>query len=313
MQRRVALIPSEEWDKNDPVHIAKLIQKIEDEFNKATALAQAFPVDFTFESFARVMRMVGIDDDSAHLRDPKLVRAFLDDCEELRDKLGDFIDYARELSGGANHAGVMRLAAEKIIKELDRCRDTTHARARRLVGLGHELERFAKHEANRADLREPLAQTLDDGLALMRQVTRKHFGPAYAALAPLTQLTLDHVDQDAAIALLDDKIRWLEGLGRNDPDFIALDVEGIAVFNDMLCEARDLRAAMAEATAEDFRAMLESKLAESLGGTGLALTRFVSKSAKAADRATDELDKRAKRVKSLADILKLLGLIGTAG
>lgn len=309
LQKRVALIPAEEWEKNDPAHIAALIREIEDEFNRGTALSRAFPVDFTFDAFARVMRMVGIDDDSAHLKDPTIVRRFLDDFEEVRDAFREFILDAQELSGGGNYAGVLRRAAESVLNEIDHARDHAHLRARQLIRLGAKLERHSREERSRADLGKVLSADLDDCLDLLRTVTRKHLGPAYAALAPLRQLTLDHVDQDAAIALMDDKIKWLEGVRRDNPDFIALDAEGVAVFHYMLRDARDIRATMAEATSDEFRAMLKSQLAESLGGTGLALGRLRRKSAEAAGNVGSALDTviaQGRRVKDLNDIVEWL-------
>ena len=113
---------------------------------------------------------------------------------------------------------------------------------------------------------EALSDILDDGIGLLRTVTRKHFGPAYTALAPLGQLTLDHVDQDEVVALFDQMIA-LEALPSDD--LVALDEDGLNVFRDMIRELHEFRAAIAEASSDAFRQVLEQRFAESIGGTGL--------------------------------------------
>ena len=300
-------ITSEDWNKG-PAHINPMfdhvleIYRAEDAASE-TPLSKSAPVDFTFDTLHRVMRMIGIDDNVKHLRDPTIVQAFLDDAEQLRDDFRDFVDYANELSPGGNYAGVLRLAAEKVIKEFVRVADLTHLRAERLVLIGGELESFAVSEKGRADLGEPLCGILDKRIAGLKQLCRKHFGPSYQTLAPLADLNLDHVDQDGLLHLFDDAIAFIESL----PNDVApgLDHDGLLVLQDMKAELRTYRAAIAEASSDDFRAMLEDRFAQSAGASGLTLLRFFETSQSAYGKMSDgadEIAKATKRVKTLADI-----------
>lgn len=299
--RAVALIDPEDWDKGD-LHINNVvIPRLMAEH--MPHLLEAAPVDFSFDAFARVMRMVGIDDDTAHLRDPALVTSFRDDCEEVEDTLQDFRDYAQTLSGGGNHAAVLALSVDKVMKELRRTGEKTHLRARYLVGLCRDLEVFSKEEKAREDLGKALATKLDSGISLLQTVTRKHLAPAYTALLPLSQLSVDHVDQDAVVSLYDEMIEWLEHLPDATP--VPLDEDGLSVFRDMVREVRDLRAAIAEASSDEFRTMLEGRFAASAGGVGLAVGRLVQRSSVAAGvagRGADATIRNFERARSLKDI-----------
>jgi hypothetical protein len=305
----VALIPEDDWEQGD-LHINNtVIPRLMEKYrsNARSDLSQAYPVDFTFDSLQRVMRMVGIQDDMAHLRDPAVVQSFLDDCDELRDTLQDFSDYAQAGQAGSNKIAMLHLSADKVLAELQRTRDTDHLRARHIVRLAGRLEAFSKEEGAREDMGEALSEILDDGIGLLRTVTRRHFGPAYTALAPLGQLTLDHVDQDEVVALFDKVIAQLEALPSDD--LVALDEDGLNVFRDMIRELHEFRAAIAEASSDAFREVLEQRFAESIGGTGLAFGRFMEMSSSAAGksgRAVDGAVKTYKRVQSFGDIIEFI-------
>ena len=114
---------------------------------------------------------------------------------------------------------------------------------------------------------------------------------------------LDHVDQDGLLHLFDDAIAFIESL----PNDVApgLDHDGLLVLQDMKAELRTYRAAIAEASSDDFRAMLEDRFAQSAGASGLTLLRFFETSQSAYGKMSDgadEIAKATKRVKTLADI-----------
>lgn len=311
LTRSVALIEPEDWKKGD-VHINNVV--IPSLMNEhMPPLLEAAPVDFSFDALARVMRMIGIDNDTAHLRDPVVVSSFRDDCSELEDTLQDFRDFAHALGGG-NHAAVLAMAVDKVLKELRRTGDETHLRARYLVGLCYDLETFSKEEKARADLGEGLAAKLDRGIDLLQMVTRKHLAPAYTALVPLAQLSLDQVDQDQVVSLYDDMIGWLEHLPIEG--MVDLDKEGLSVFRDMVRETKEFRAAIAEASSEEFRTILKDRFAFSAGSTGLALGRFIQRSYEAAGaggKAADAAIKNFERARSLRDIVNAVHAALTGG
>lgn len=87
---------------------------------------------------------------------------------------------------------------------------------------------------------------------------------------------------------------------------VALDADGRAVFADMVREVRKTRAALAEASSDAFRDLLRARMAESIGGTGLAFGRFLERSAAAAgtvDKTTEVAIRAYTRVNDLRDII----------
>ncbi len=303
-------LEKEDWERG-PAHINPLFDDVlalyrgEETDAAPTELAQAAPVEFSFDTLARVMRMVGITDNLGHLKEPGIVQAFVDDAEEVRDLFQDFADYAGELQGGGNYAGILKRAAEKVLGEFARTADKMHLRANRLVILASELELFSKDGRARDDLGETLSGLLDTRIEMLKGLCRQHFGPSYLALAPLAQLRLEQVDQQEVIAIFDHAIGFVEALP--NPEMVALDAEGVAVLRDMLEELRTYRAAIAEATSDDFQSLLEDRFAQSSGALGLSLTRFYERSVTASGKvgkAADAVIKQNKRVTSLLDIVE---------
>ena len=299
-----------DWDKG-PEHINPIFDPVlalymaEDEaVEETTPLARAFPVDYSFDALHRVMRMTGVDDNMKHLRDPLIVQTFLDDAEQLRDDLRDFADYAKELAPGGNYAGVLRLASEKVLKEFDRVQELTHLRAERLVLLGSELEVFAASEQGRIDLGQPLSGMLDSRIDNLKKLCRKHFGPSYQTLGPLAELHLDQIDQDGVLHIFDEAIAFIENLP--NPEYQPLDYEGILVLQDMREELRVFRAAIAEASNDEFRELLKDRFAQSAGASGLSALRFLEKSFAVLGQGSDAVTKNYKRVKDLAGIFAAL-------
>lgn len=273
-------LTEDDWQKG-PAHINPMFDGVltmyrAEDAKQASPLTNAAPVDFTFDTLAKVMRMIGLDNTTAHLRQPDLVQTFLDDAEQLREQLQDFADYAARLSGGGNYAGVLQLGVEKVLREFDRTEDLTHIRAERVVTLASDLEIFAKEEKARNDLGESLASRLDSRIDELKRLCRAHFGPSYAVLAPLAELNFDHVDREEVVGIIDDAIEKIDALPFGGA--FALDAEGRAVLHDMRRELDDFRAAIAEASRHEFKAVLMQRMAHRTGGLGLTLIRFAERS-----------------------------------
>ncbi|MCB5197632.1 hypothetical protein LGQ03_00110 [Loktanella sp. TSTF-M6] len=302
-----------DWKKG-PAHVNPMFDGVLAKYREqdSTPLAEASPFDFTFDGYYRVMRLVGISDNMRHLRDPVVVQAFLDDAEQVRDLFQDFADDAASLSGGGNFAGLLRRKAENILKELQRTKDYTHLRAEFLVLQASELELFAKDAKARTDLGDTLADRLDVRIEQLKGLCRLHFGPSYVTLAPLSELTLDQVDQDEVVRIFDDAIARLHDLPTGG--LVALDAEGFAILDEMRRELRENRAAIAEATTEEFRKILEGRLAQGAGALGLSLTKFYQRSVAAGGdlvRGADAVIRTNRRLSGLDDILdQVLNLPG---
>ena len=276
-------LTEDDWEKG-PAHINPLFDGVLAMYRaddaRVPALADAAPVEFTFDALAKVMRMIGIDDTTAHLRQPEIVQAFLDDAEQVQELFEDFVEDAKTLAGGGNYAGLLQRKAEKILAEFQRTADKTHLRAEMLVIKASELEVFAKDAKTRADLGDTLADHLDTRIMLLKRLCRDHFGPSYAVLAPLADLNFDHIDQAEVLRIIDSAIAKVDALPTDG--IYPLDAEGRAILHDMRRELDDFRAAIAEASSDAFRAVLEQRMAQSAGALGLTLTRFAKRSVEAA-------------------------------
>ncbi|WP_340301177.1 hypothetical protein [Roseobacter sp. HKCCD5988] len=265
------------------------------------AISRAIPFDYTFDQIARMMRIVGIDDDTAHLRDPQANRRFLDDAREARDLLQDFVDYTESMGGGRNTAGATRVAAEKLLNELNRVENIDHLRVRILMNRAKYLEMFMGDPQHADNLTESLIKILADAVTNLRAVFRTHFGPAFAALAPLSQLSRDQLDRDAVLSLFDQKIDEIRGISSEK---VPLDPEGQAILADMLRELFEWRARVSQASDDQIREIFDQRFAEATGATGLALLRFWQKRAPQIGKLADGTVKIGNAANALGDIVE---------
>ncbi|MCU0909640.1 MAG: hypothetical protein MUF73_19960, partial [Rhodobacteraceae bacterium] len=207
---QVALIPPEDWDKGE-THVNGIIGAIYDAWRTKpmSPLAQAAVLDFTFDGLHRWMKATGFEDDLRHLRDPAAVQAFLDDLSEVEAGLRDFADYSAEARGRTNAPAVLQLAAEKLLSEIGHTRDVRHIRARRLVTLGRQLEAFLSEEDKCAEIGATLQRILEDSVATLRDLCRRHFAPSIAVLQALDGLDLDGASPELVIARLETAINQI--------------------------------------------------------------------------------------------------------
>ena len=101
------------------------------------------------------------------------------------------------------------------------------------------LEMFMGDPQHADDLTESLIEILADAVTNLRAVFRTHFGPAFAALAPLSQLSWGQLNRDAVLSLFDQKIDEIRGISSEK---VPLDPEGQAILADMLRELFEWRA-----------------------------------------------------------------------
>ncbi len=287
----------------------------EDNANKVvTKFFDAAPVDFEFSDLLQAMRLIGVQDNMRHLKEPEVVQSFLDDSKEVRDGFRDFVDDAIDMQGG-NFVGPLRRRAENILTEFSNAEDMTHIRAERVVMLAQELEFYSKDQKAVDDLGATLFAVLENRLKQLKRLCRQHFGPSYVSLAPLAQLTLEQIEQDEVLRILDEALKRMDMLPSED--LYALDASGRAVLDNMLRELGDTRAAIANATDEEFVAILEARFAESSGALGLSIGKFYESSAQAMGKISQRVDiairtqKRAKGLDAILDAVKDLGGGGT--
>ncbi|MEM8979295.1 MAG: hypothetical protein AAGD04_07415 [Pseudomonadota bacterium] len=303
-----------DWEHDTPAKINAINARFEPILElyrqgERTKLSEAYV--FSFEALDRVMRIIGIEDDCVHLREPKVVQRFVDDTTELRDVFDAFVDDARTLSSSQGHGGVAQKAAQGVLNELHRAKNEGHIRARYLVGACKKLERRAKDPETRAELGTVASGDLDDAIELMKDVCRRHFGPSYAAFAPLAQLSFDQVDKDEIIRLVD---QALERIKNADGEELAkLHEDDLPLLESMVQELRDLRIQVLSINDDAFREVLERQLAQDVGTVSITLGHYVEKSLEIlpqSGKAIDDAGKQLKRVKTMQNIADVLEKIG---
>ena len=225
LQKRVALIPPEDWAKNDPAHIARLIRQIEADWQaeqQAKAdqdLAEAFAAqeviraalgDFRFDTFEQVLRLVPFAEDIRFLRDPEALARFLDDSGAL---VSDASTFTRALAaeGGRQGAGSISVYLSEVVSEFARGRKTGELRVGRIVELGSDLQTMASDAGVRAELSH-LARPLDRTLDNLLDLTRRHFADTLLRLAPLREVELEPgLDAHELLSQVRDGLRGLKG------------------------------------------------------------------------------------------------------
>ena len=190
LQKRVALIPPEEWERNDPAHIAKLIREIEEDWQAE----QSAPSLSAPQASAPDTQTV-----KAHLRSnaPTLALQLhalrdLAEAEAKRLRESNAIDLDPDTRDELIRAfGQLIQAAEKISALLLAGNDLTDAEAEEIAGWGTVLLEEAKHwnrEAKKFVARKPADPTVVTGCrvalaALIAGPLALMGAPAFASIA----------------------------------------------------------------------------------------------------------------------------------
>ncbi|MDU8909905.1 hypothetical protein [Aestuariicoccus sp. MJ-SS9] len=306
-QLQLAIVQGVDDDTwQDPDKTAARIAEIEAGF--VPKLSDAAFADFRFDDVHHWMVLVDFDDDLAHLRDPEVIRAFHEDCEDLRDQLQDFIDFAGDaIAGDGNRAVAMVTSADKLLRELQRADGADRLRARRFVQLGQYTELRAAIEADRKRVGEINAKALDDALDAFRALCRKHLGPVLRRMEPLDGFDLGHHDPEDLLGLLSDvvarlKSAQIEGLKPLDPD-------AQAAFDDMVDALKDLRTQLAEAQSEERRSYLRERFTRGYVGAFATVKRLTERMTPYAEGTTNAVDgaiRNQGRFKKFSELVEWL-------
>ncbi len=306
----IAQIPDAVWREGgaalDGV-IRSLVEKHRQE--DGTALSKASPVDFDFDEHLQQMQVVGFTDDVAHLSDPAAIAAFVADAGELQEGLQDYIDFAADVARGSNQGLRSPLAAQKLLKELDRCRTTDAIRARRLIMLGKTFADMALDDTERSTLGLALTNMMDSQVSLLRTIYRKHLAPSLERLRPLLSLELGYNNPDELLQAAD---RLAELMKNADNTQLArLSPEALAVIEDFIDELRQNHGALADASSPARRENLRKRFAETYGAIAVAYGRYVEKGKPHVERAGQAVDwviKQYKRWTTFDQIMDTLDL-----
>ncbi|WP_300439445.1 hypothetical protein [uncultured Mameliella sp.] len=277
-------IDNETW--KDPDKVAEAIAKIEGEF--VPPLSEAAFSDFRFDTVHQWMVLADFDDDLSHLRDPEVIRAFHEDCEDLRDQLQDFIDFAGDMAEGRNHPVPMVRSADKLLKEIQRAEGAERLRARRFVQLGQYAELHAAGEVDRSVVGETNARMLDDALEAFRSVCRKHLGPVLRRLDPLERFELGDSDPDALVTVLGRTVDALASAQVQGLTPIAPDAE--TALRELVEGLEDLKSQLAEAQTEERRSYLRRRFTRAFAGSAATVKRLTERMEPMAHRTTKAVD-----------------------
>ncbi len=307
--RDIALIPDDIWEAGpEPVavEIAKIEEKLKAQTSGGTALSNAALFDFDFDAALKRLEIIGFHDDMAHLKNPAMVQAFLDDIEEVQDGLQDFLDYSEAARNRNNTLAILGVATEKILDELKRTKDKSHIRARRVIALSGDLFTFSTEETKRAELGEGLCRKLDANIALLRSVCRKHLAVAILQLAPLDTLSLH--DNDPAQLVVDLKAVLDRIKETADGKKLAkLSPEARAVMDDLVKDLETLERALKDATGEGQRKNLWDRFVRNYGALAATTGKALEKANKHAEEPAKRFDqlvrvyKRWETIKSIMD------------
>ncbi|SNS89822.1 hypothetical protein [Antarctobacter heliothermus] len=299
----VERIDEETW--TDPDKVAAAIAKIERDF--VPPLSEAAFSDFSFEDVHNWMVLAEFDDDLDHLRDPDVIRAFYEDCEDLRDQLQDFTDFAGDAAEGRNRPVPMVRSADKLGQELQRCEGASRLRARRFVQLGQYAELHAAVEVDRAVVGETNARMLDDALDAFRAICRKHLGPVLRRMEPLDRFELGDSDPAELVRVLSVTVDALsqaqvQGLKPLSPD-------AQTALKELVEGLEDLKSQLAEAQSDERRSYLAKRFARAYAGSAATVKRLTERMAPVAQGASKGVDGAIKnhgRWTKIAEILDWL-------
>ncbi|GGF42445.1 hypothetical protein [Mameliella alba] len=296
-------IDEETW--KDPDKVAEAIAKIEMAF--VPPLSDAAFSDFRFDTVHQWMVLADFDDDLSHLRDPEVIRAFHEDCEDLRDQLQDFIDFAGDMAEGRNRPVPMVRSADKLLKEVQRAEGAERLRARRFVQLGQYAELHAAVEVDRSVVGETNARMLDDALETFRSVCRKHLGPVLRRLDPLDRFELGDSDPVELVKVLSGTVNALataqvQGLKPLSPD-------AETALRELVEGLEDLKSQLTEAQSEERRSYLRRRFARNYAASAATVKRLTERMAPVAQGTTKAVDGAIKnhgRWKKLVEIVDWL-------
>lgn len=260
------------------------------EQHKGTPLSQAAPVEFDFDEMMQQMQIVGFGDDVAHLRDPALISAFVDDATELRDGLTDFLEFSADQMRGQNEPVLAVKAAHKLLAELEHCGTAPNRgiRARRLVMLGKSFADYALDETTRQTLGPGLTGMMDSLVDLTRALYRQHFAPSLLRLRPLLTLELGAHDPDELLQAAEHLTRLIEAA--DNTTLARMSPEALAVMQDFLDELRAQKVGISEARSPEGVAAMRKKFAETYGAVAVAYGRYVEKGRPYVEKVTEALD-----------------------
>lgn len=281
VQRDVALIPSDDWEKG-AAHIAKLIAAIEAQYvvkadgQGALDRLGLAHTDFTFDTARRLMKMVPFEQDIGRLTDPETLRRLLNDSADFRSVLETLVRAAE--ASGRQSANELKVFAQEILAELDRVSTHEELRVGVLIDLGETLQDFAGDENTRMGLGPTLPKPLNRAVDRLLDLLRAYFGPAMARIGPLRDITLGEGDDPRAIlAKAAENLRLVTS--HDGQKAIPLAAEDIAVLERLLDELRRSARAYEQATLPDAKKELEQEFARKAAqfayDTGLYVKRAV--------------------------------------
>ncbi|PTX54054.1 hypothetical protein C8N43_2859 [Litoreibacter ponti] len=192
----VALMEEEYWTGSSSEAMKKIADIVAQhkQISKATEgkleVFRATLFDFSYDHAEAVMRAVPLDRDWKHLNDPDLLRAFLEDAEDLREDLELFCEAMHSEGSAMQGAGVVRTYCIAILTELSRAADRQTLRVGKLVQYGRMIENARLDPSAQAEF-GLLAPALQDNGQAILNLMRNHFARTLSRFAELRDIGIE--------------------------------------------------------------------------------------------------------------------------
>ncbi|MBT8153724.1 hypothetical protein KMP13_07400 [Epibacterium ulvae] len=314
LEQVVTKISSEIWDAG-PVYVSEAIVAIQNEWHVETnlderiaaqSLMRAALSDFSFDSAARLMRMVPFPEDVRFIDDPDRLRSFLLDADDLRDEIEDYSAALKREGRAVQGAQFITSYLDKLLDEFSKARQTDQLNIGKIVRYGAFLDEARHSEETRKEFGSLLIKPLVNISDNLLDLTRRHLSETLMRFAPLDELTLEAGTTDWEY--LNELRLVLTDLSKPS-DRTPLDEKDQAVLNDLANAAE--RAMQAKSSITDGNALegvsreVNFRLAQltvTLALFGVRRQRADGRSLAGVERVIDWL----VRVKDMKELLELV-------
>lgn len=232
-------LPEDLW-VNNPVELNRRVMEIYEAWKQSQAtpsvdLLRAAIFQFEYDTVERMMLAVPFEEDWRELKDPEHLEALLKDAASFQkalDRLKRSLQYEGTSMQGA---GTLRAYLEDIAQEFEQAGQVGKLLVGEIVELRRSLENLSRRESLRTELAH-LCEPLDDILAKLTDMLRKHFASTLSRFSALRDVELEaDADPSEVLNELRDMLSAMRsGVDGELPALIAKDADSLDLLLDDL-------------------------------------------------------------------------------